>query len=374
MKTVVARVANRMTAAVAAVTLLLLLAGCLEKHLVWSPYCRRAAVIAKDGLHLCDPDGKLTPLLLPGVDQAAWLGDSEGLVVVRERKAGDWPSIARVVGLERAAAVAARAESVWKQLEAGGNGGVLERELGKDKDGVVPIIFLRDRYGEALRAKVTTGEWDDLKSKQVDVSELIMARIAGGQIQIGTSLYEGLEKIESIRVQPGDRAVAFTTDIALGNDNECRLWVTGVGGAGAVPVAAHTNLLPDWTPDGRSLAYVQASGSGSTKDDLRLATLVRREVMDGSGQIKVAEKAEDLAGMMFSNNPRVRCLKDGRILFNAVEFVLPIMPKDADVERERLFAVDAARQATLVRMVPRSEEEKLPKSLAFFEVSPSKAS
>jgi hypothetical protein len=74
--------------------------------------------------------------------------------------------------------------------------------------------------------------------------------------------------------------------------------------------------------------------------------------------------------MMFSNNPRVRCLRDGRILFNAVEFSLPIMAKDADVERERLFAVDAARQATLVRVVPRSEEENLPKSLVFFEVSP----
>lgn len=360
---------GRVTAAIS-VALFVLFSGCLEKHLVWSPDGNRAAVIAKDGLHLCDPAGNLTPLLLPGVNQATWLGDSQGLVVVRGRKAGDWPSIARVVGSERAAAFAARAEAVWKQLEAGGTWGILTQELGKDKDGAVPMIFLRDRYGEALRAKVSVGDWNDLTSKQVDVSELVMARIAGEQIQVGTLLHEGLEKIESVRVRPGDCAAAFTTDIALGNDNECRLWLTGVGGTGAVPVAEHTNLFPDWTPDGRSLVYVQASGSGSTKDDLRLATLVRRQVMDDSGQIKVAEKPEDLAGMMFSNQPRVRCLKDGRILFNAVEFSLPIMAKDADVERERLFAVDAARQATLVRVVPRGEEENLPKSLAFFEVSP----
>jgi len=39
--------------------LLLLLAGCLEKRVVWSPDGSRAAVITEDGLYISDAEGKL---------------------------------------------------------------------------------------------------------------------------------------------------------------------------------------------------------------------------------------------------------------------------------------------------------------------------
>ena len=366
MKTVLAK--KSWLVPVSAAVLLLLLSGCLEKHLVWSPDGNRAAVIAKDGLRFCDIEGKLTPLLLPGVYQVAWLGDSQRLVVARKRNVGDWTSIARTLGPERVGKVAAEAESLWKQLETGGKWGVLTMELGKKKNQAVLKIFLREHYGDALRAKMSAGEWDEFKSMQAEISELVMARIVGEQIQPGTLLHEGLEEIRDLRVSPGDRAVAFTTDMALDNDKECRLLLVRIDATGAVTVAEHTDTYPDWTADGRSLAYVQALGGA--KDDLRLGTLVRREVLDENSQIKIAEKPEELAGLLFGNASRVRCLQDGRILFNSGEFNLPVAAKDADVEQDKLFAWDPARQATLVRMVPRGGEENLPKSLTFFEVSP----
>jgi hypothetical protein len=368
MKTVSVKRSWFVPAAVSAGLLLLLLSGCLEKHLVWSPDGGRAAVIAKDGLHFCDPEGKLTPLLLPDVYQVAWLGDSQRLVVAQEQKVGDWTSIARALGPERVAKVAAEAESLWKQLETGGQWGILTMELGKKKDQAVLKIFLRERYGDALRAKVNAGEWDELKSIQAEISKLVMARIVGEQIQAGTLLHEGLERINDLRAAPGDRAVAFTTDMALDNDKECRLLLARIDVAGAMTIAEHTGSYPDWTPDGRSLAYVQASGGA--KDDLRLGTLIRREVLDEKCQIKIAEKPEELAGLLFGKSSRVRCLQDGRILFNSGEFNLPVAAKDANVERDKLFVWDPARQATLVRMVPRGTEENLPKNLTFFEVSP----
>ncbi len=369
MKTVSVKRCWLVSAAVSAALLLLLLSGCLEKHLVWSPDGNRAAVIAKDGLHFCDTEGKLTPLLLPGVYEAAWLGDSQRLVVVRERKVSDWTSIARALGPERAGKVASEAESLWKQLETGGKWGILTMELGKKKDQAVLKIFLRERYSDALRAKMSAGEWDELKSMQAEISELVMARIAGEQIQPGALLHEVLEKINDLRVSPGDRAVAFTTDMALDNNDECRLLLARIDTTGAVTVAEHTAAYPDWATDGRSLAYTQASGGGA-KDDLRLGTLVRREVLDDNGQIKIGEKAEELAGLFFQNTTRVRCLRDGRMLFNAVELTLPVAGKDTPDEHEKLFVLDLARQATLVRMIPRGEQENMPKNLTFFEVSP----
>ena len=369
MNTVTTNSSRSMLAAVAAALFFLLLSGCLEKHFIWSPDGNRAAVIAKDGLHLCDPDGKLSPLLLPDVYAAVWLGDSQRLVVARERKVGDWAPVARALGPERAGKVAAEGDSLWRNLEAGGQWGILTKDLRQKKDVFVLMIYLRERYGEALRAKMNAGEWDEVKSLQAEFGELVVARIVGDQIQPGLQLHEGLEKIDDIRVAPGDRVVAFTTDMALDNNDECRLLVARTDATGAVTVAEHTAAYPDWTADGRSLVYVQASGGGA-KDDLRLGTLARREVLGGDGQPKIAEKPEDLAGMIFGNTIRVRCLQDGRILFNAVEFNLPVATNDADVAREKLFEWDPARQATLVRLLPRGAEEDMPKNLTFFEVSP----
>jgi hypothetical protein len=166
--------------------------------------------------------------------------------------------------------------------------------------------------------------------------------------------------------------VAFVTETALSPEkrgDDLQLWLARVNGSGATPVAAHVGAFPDWTADGRSLVYIQAAG-GSAKDDLRLGTLVQREVLDAGGQVASKEEKKELAGWIFSENTRVRCLRDGRILFNAAEISLPIAAEDYGEQHEQLFAVDPARQATLVRLVPRKQEQNLPQTLAFFEVSP----
>ena len=369
MKTALIRKRCRTAAWASLALTALLLAGCLEEHLVWSPDGARAAVVAKDGLHFCDAEGKLTPLLLPGVFAVAWMSDSQRLVVVRAHPADGWATLARVLGPERAADVAARAADIWKKLAAGGQWGALTKESGGKNAKATLEIFLRERYGEALRAKMTAGDWDEMKSAQVEINELLIARIEGAVVRPGPVLHEGVEKIEALRVSPGDQAVAFTTDLTPDNDKECRLWLTRVDAAGAATVAERTAAYPDWTPDRRALVYFQAA-EGGAKEDLRLGTLIWRGVLDAQGKIGLQKDADELAGVMFSNTARIRCLRDGRILFNAVEFTLPIATKDADVERERLFALDPARQSTLVRMIPRGEEENMPKNLTFFELSP----
>ena len=379
--------------------LLFLLAGCLEKHLVWSPDGQRAAVIAKggtdaeDGLYLCDAEGKLTARLVPAVYRAAWLGDSQQLVVARAQKSSDWTEVTRMLGAAKAAEVAAKAEAAWEKTAANrqeewhleqdqGGGGPFgttrPRNIGTARDQALggdfyrgaTMVYLWAHHADGLRELYGAKSDETRAQDSFTGNELLMAHIVDDKIQLGTTLYEGLAEIQDIRIAPGDRAVAFTEEAVQGSDKESQLMLARINGTGAVLVAERTSLFADWTEDGRSLVYVQALGGGSKKDDLRLASLVRREVVDDHDQIKVAEKTEDLAGLVYSNTTRVRCLRDGRILFNTTEFQLPVAKNDADAERERLFAFDPARQATLVRMVPRNNEEHLPKVLAFFEVSP----
>jgi hypothetical protein len=353
---------------VPAALMLALLSGCLEEHLVWSPDGKRAAVIEKDGLHLCDPAGKLTPLLVPGANHAAWLSDSQRLAVACTRNVGDWATISQVLGRDRAAAVAAEAKGIWDKLAAGGRWGALTSGFGENNHQSLVKLLLRERHADALRGKLSAADWEGLKAEHVELANLLIARIDGDRVIPGPVLHEGLEKISDIRVSPGDRAIAFTTDLAQDNDDESRLFVARVDAPGVTTVAERTAAYPAWTSDARSLVYVQAAEGG--KKDVRLATLVRREVFDARGMIALQEKPDDMAGMIFSNLIRVRCLKDGRILFNAVEFNLPMSTKDIDAEREKLFVVDSARQSTLVRLIPRGEEENMPKNLTFFEPSP----
>jgi hypothetical protein len=352
---------------------LLLLAGCLEKNLLWSPDGSRAAILAEDGFHLCDAAGKLSAVLVPEVYRAAWLGDSQQLILARERRSGSWGEIAGASGPEGARAVIAHAESVWEQAQAGGLWSVLSLDIGGKERTKLAKVYLRERYGEALHAKLNAGEWDEIRQLDVGIHELVMARIDGDKITLGTLLHEGLGTVMDIRIAPGDRAVAFTAEMVLTADgkkeDDLQLWLARVNGSGAILVAAHVAAFPDWTPDGHSLTYIQAAG-GSSQDDLRLGTLVQREMLDASGTIAIKEEKKELAGWIFSGNSRVRCLRDGRILFNAAEISLPIAAEDYGEQHEQLFAVDQSRQATLVRLIPRKQEEKLPRLLAFFEVSP----
>jgi len=354
---------------------LLLLAGCLEQVCVWSPDGKRAAVInvGNDGLMLCDADGKLSPPLVSDVSRVAWLSDSQRLILARKHSEGKWTPIARAMGQERAAALVIQAEAAWEKLQTGagwtGIGGVAGLFADRDPEWQLVCIYLRERYGDALQSKLDASQWNGVVLQSAEIQELVMARIEGETIVIGTQLYEGIDEISDFRISPGDKAVAFVAELAQGKSKDARLWVVPVDASTPQLVAERVAAYPDWAADARSLVYVQASGV-SSDDDLRLGTLVRRKVLDAAGRIQLQSEPESLAGLMFSEQTRIRCLRDGRILFNALEVSLPLTADDFGDEQEQLFAIDPSRQATLVRMIPRRQQADLSKSLTFFEVSP----
>ena len=346
----------------------LLLAGCLEKIIVWSPDATRGAVIyPKQGLMLCDAAGKLSPVLMPEAYRVAWLSDSQRLVVARSQNIGDWAVIQRLLGDEKAAAVVAKAEAAWKIFQGDVSWDSLDHALGVN-------LVLKARHGDALKAKLSATDWDNLAKETVDVHELVLVRVDGDKLATGQVLYQGLGGVHEIRVAPGDRAVAFTAELDpgynAGEDKPLRLGVVAMDGAKPATVEEQVNAFPDWTADGRSLVYFKAIGSKNDKEDILLGGLVQRTVIDEHGQVAVAGESKTVGGGLFSQSCRVRCLRDGRILFNASELTLPITGEDYNAEHEQLFAYDPSRQATLVRLVPRSKEPDLPPMLAFYEVSP----
>ena len=351
---------------------LLLLAGCLEQVCVWSPDGQRAAVLnlGGDGLRLCDVDGRLSPLLMPAVFRVAWLSDSQRLVLARKHNETKWTPIARALGRSRAEAVVVAAEAAWQKLQAGADWrSVRESYADREPDWAWVSICLLDRHGDALAAKIDVGERAKAADQSVEIQDLFLAQIEGEKITLGTQLFEGVDAISDFRVSPGDKAVAFVAERKEGKSKENRLWGVTLTNPAPELVADRVAAFPDWTADAHALVYVQASGQSSSAD-LRLATLVQREVLDAAGKLQIKPEQTDLAGLIFSDQSRVRCLRDGRILFNAAEISLPIAAADYGEQHEQFFALDPARQATLVRLIPRNRQDALPKGLSFFEVSP----
>jgi hypothetical protein len=362
------RCVSRRVLGLVAVAMLLLSAGCLEKRIVWSPDGSRAAVISEDGLYLCDATGHLSGLLAPRVYLAAWRSDSQRLVLARKLPAKDWNLIAPTLG-DRRAAIEAEADSLWRDLEAGKPWSVLSLNLSGKKD--VVQICLRDRHRDALPDKLSAGERQALDEKAVELNELVLARVDGEKLAIEGVRYTGYGSIADIRPAPRDDAVAVAEEMATNTDDMEIAVVSLKTDAAPVVVGRRTAPYPDWTADGRSLVYVEVSPGAAPKNDLVLGVLMQRGVLDADGRVSVAEKPEYLAGTMFNLFTHVRCLRDGRVLFNAVEMSLPLAAADyGGDQREQLFAVDPSRQSTLVRLIPRRHETELPQALAFFEVSP----
>ncbi len=377
--------------------MVLLLGGCFDSNRIeeiyaWPPDGKWASVVKRDqeeGLLLCDAEGNLSAPLVPGVTRVAWLSDSQRMVLARSHEESKWSPIARAMSQTRAEALVAQALATWQKLQTGsswgGDTGVASLFAGRHFEWNLICIYLREHYGEILHSKLDADQWEEVAKRTVKIHRLVMARIesAGDKIAIGTQLYEGIDEISNVRVSPDDKAIAFVTLLEPENSSISRLWIVPVGASNAQLVAENV-FGSDWTGDSRSLAYVQIPGMDFI-DKLPLGVLVQREVLDADGKIQLQSNGKNLAfGLsLFSNllwegcsegnamPIRIRCLQDGRILFNAQELSLPATMDDGFDGRSQLFAFDPTRQATLVRLIPRSEQEKVPHSLAFFEVSPS---
>ncbi|MEE8171095.1 MAG: hypothetical protein V3T70_11170 [Phycisphaerae bacterium] len=352
------------------------LLGCIpEKRIVWSSDGRRAAVIGADGLHVCDGEGVLSPLLVKDARHAAWFPDSQRLLVARTEQITTWDALTEHLAAarrERLIAVAKRMhtealayEGDLDDFEPTAEASLTSREL------VAAILYLRDHQSEGLSEKF--GEkWDALRDASVDLWSLQVWSFATGGASAGPVVMRSFDhKYDELRLAPDGSKIAFVGP-ATDDDDTPVLYVAPIApDAEARVVAKAVAMYPDWTPDSRSLVYIRAArGDGGGKDTLELGALTQREVCDAGGRMPEEFKPErDLAGLVFDALQRVRCLGDGRILFASLEVHLPSTAEDMP-RHVSLFSLDLNRRATVARVLTREAESQVGDALALFEVSP----
>src|ERR1041384_261573 len=153
--------------------LLAVLAGCDPPELLfWSPDGRHAAVLAPDGVHVCDGDGKLSGPLIEGARSFAWFSDSTQALVVKLVAVKSWKDAEPYLDEADAKSLATAAEVLLAELKAypGDVQKFFEEKL-KDSGANEPIataqlIYLRDKRAQELKARIGDADW----AKIADVS------------------------------------------------------------------------------------------------------------------------------------------------------------------------------------------------------------
>jgi hypothetical protein len=158
-----------------------------------------------------------------------------------------------------------------------------------------------------------------------DVHQLIVARVVGDRLELGTKLSEDVLPVKAIRPAPDRRSVAFVTRSEESwFDDTARLHVVPID-VMARPrlVAEGTGDFVDWTLDSQALLYFSESGWDPNVG--RFGCLYRRTVVDASGAIGQADEpfAKCLSHLIFERSNRVFSLHDGRVLFQSMSVELP---------------------------------------------------
>lgn len=353
-----------------------LLVGCLpKKRIVWSPDGRMAAVVTDNDLRFIDGEGAVLPLRLAGaVKQCAWFPDAGRIVAAFSTKAKTWSEAEKLLSNAQTARISAFAREVRPRIMAYQGDWDDFKLSPQDKHSgsmeLAAMIYLRDRLSEGLPKKL--GEkWKDLEDLEMDITRLGVFTIEHSTLSPGRILAASIDEINTPRVAPGGKLVSFLTGRWEGSDDDAALYVVPTGSGPSKLIANHVALDYDWSPDGRSLAFIRATSAKPEDDaDARIGQLTTATVAAADGTLfEEPSPVKDRVGLFFSEIMGVRWLKDGRLLFSSVELCLPVTTGDMP-QQWSLFVLDPRMSASVTRVLARDFIQSMEDSLPLFELSP----
>jgi len=383
----------------AAAGAVMVLSGCLpEAKVLWSRDGRWALVRGGDGLYLSDVEGRLSARLAEDVPAAAWLPDSRGFVAACGESVGTWEALRdRLDDADREAVEAQAAEFRRQVLAFKGDWDNFRFEA-RPGDVVAALVCLRDTYGGEL-APVVGPKWAALKDLRRTVYHVQEFTVTEGQAApVPQRLFVWPGPIAEIRVAPDGKALALAAPAYPPRSPEPAFSLYAVSLTDPrkpAHVADRVSLFFDWTHDGQSLVYAAAdqSDGGAAMPSVGLAStersltytrnrvrdrerqpalrgggLLRRPVV-GEGGALDGTSATRLADVLFFDSLPVRCLRDGRVLFAALDARLPAVPGDRP-KRLSLFALDPADGAAVKRVLAPEVEERIGDRLDLLQLSP----
>jgi hypothetical protein len=365
------------------------LTGCFpEKRVVWSPDGRWAAVLGGDGLRLCDATGKLSAPVPGTVSQAVWMPDSRRLLLQRQDGfVKNWSEAQQYLTAERREAVKHAADRLlavapveyegWNEnaSDSGKKNALFVRSLGLLEgltagETVAMIFYVKDEAADRVPDKLKRlWKLDEFNSAAIWL--LQQADVTQDGLSLGPVVSRSLNDYAELRLPPDGTMAAYLVGVQTREaESAPRLCVLPLDGSEPPrTVANNVGKFTDWSPGGRYLVFARTT-RWPEKDQLVLGSISRRQVRDAKGQLLEEFPAiEDLAGVIFNPELKVRCLPDGRILFASMDVHLPATAADMP-QHCLMFAVNPGQSSVVTRLIPRSSEAEVPDLMYAFEISP----
>jgi hypothetical protein len=367
------------------------------ERVLWAPDGKRALVITERGLHLCDADGKLSPMLEPKVLRACWMPDSRHILAVRKVELKTWDDFVGLIPETTRIAVTNQTEGLLADLRANTNVPFrysLREHQSYDHPDML-YLCLRQNGGEPIVARV--GRTNPGTSDAVSAWQVQRHDLSPGSTNEPKVLLRSDKEILTLSTSPAGKAFVCSTakwSARAGPSGAIRnteLWVCPADGRTPPQVVAeNTSVQFDWSPDGLSLVYVRATETDNTSRGRyrpRLGELNRQVVCASDGvpvpRLKAPTKdvgvlawdtakestgTTTIAMVLFRYDMRIRCLPNGAVLFDASETALPGLPQDRSLAPS-LFSADPATPGVVKRVLSRDVEAQMG-DLRGFTVSP----
>lgn len=342
-----------------------LIAGCYDvKRVIWAPNGQTAALIVEDTLYFCDGKGELAGPFLTNAYVVTWYSNSQDFPVETSFKTKTWAEFTNASKGEWVHEIATNAAALVPRLKAGESTGEVIGNLKESKgEAYQEALWLCWRDCHESELKDIKEHAELVKEHEAEICVVQKMRYADKQLTKTAELFQTIKPALELRLSPDEKWIAMT---GLSGP----LSVASAQEPGT-PVTIETNpvtFFPDWSPDGRSLVFIKADGTASDQS-IRLGVVSRRLVFSDDGKLDSTKPNEDLAGLIFDETGKVRCLKDGRILFSSIQVQLPATAREMP-QREQLFALDPERYHSVIKLIPQDLEGQVPQKWATFEVSP----
>lgn len=353
----------------------LICAGCEPvNRIVWSPDGQRAAVLASDGLRLCERDGHMSRPLIPAVDVACWTPDSNHALLAIHSRVQTWSEAAKLLAPQERKQALEEAGQLRKAiLSYKGSWDDFLKEndalLNSFKFPTEATLYLREKHPDELKSKLKD-KWSDMEKLSLDVWDVQSHELSPSRAAGGSSVYRTNRAVVDIRIPRHGRAVAVVEQARVNADEGLyQISVVPIEGGVARRITQQGAKCPDWSEDGRLLVYTEVAGSAQGSLTPALGSLKEVEICQPSGELlKDFKAARTLAYVPFAGAGRVRCLQSGRIVFSSAEIALPCTEADAS-SLPTLYVLDPNKQATATRLVPRGTASEIAHAAHLFEIS-----
>jgi Tol biopolymer transport system component len=372
--------------------LALVIVGCIPERYTWSPDGRWMTVLSQDGLRIADANGNLSAPILQNVKVATWFSDSRRLLVATDAQPTTWDDLKSYLTADQITSITAAAGRVhdagmvydWKQPNI--NWTVFMDSVHKQAqqaqgDAAAEIyadfgngigIYLRDHEDQALKAKMPDDQWKTVVGLNQQLCLLEICAFDGESFNVEQRVALPTQDAVELRISPRENMALVVISGTHGDDSVCDLWETSLDGSGSpIKLSDSAAWYPDWSPDGKYVYYVRAVSPKPSNGDTRLGSLSRLQVIDDKGKMIPNPNnsgPEDLVGVLFSGVERVRCQKDGTVIFATVDVNLPATSGDLP-SKPQLFSLTPG-QPTVTRLLTRKAFEQVGSGAWWFELSP----